>query len=167
MVFTKKSKLTFINMKHLTLFWQQLVTISANTTCRQLVNRFVTTCLQTCNNLCVFTCKFEGIIFVPYSHNLWTTCVRNQGRNLGITAGGGGGGGGVSLFCPTKRAWRKSYPMDILGVINISYFLFPKLLARYNYFFKTAAVVIANYIFPKSSQVVDYFSNNESLFATF
>ena len=33
---------------------QQLGTSSANTTCRQLVNRFVTTCLQTCNNLCVF-----------------------------------------------------------------------------------------------------------------
>ena len=28
---------------------------SANTTCWQLVNRLVTTCLQTCNNLCVFT----------------------------------------------------------------------------------------------------------------
>jgi hypothetical protein len=35
---------------------QQLGTSSANTTCRQLVNRFVTTCLQTCNNWCVFTC---------------------------------------------------------------------------------------------------------------
>jgi hypothetical protein len=35
---------------------QQLETSSANTTCRQLVNRFVTTCFQTCNNLCVFTC---------------------------------------------------------------------------------------------------------------
>jgi hypothetical protein len=35
---------------------QQLGTSSAKTTCRQLVNRFVTTCLQTCNNLCVFTC---------------------------------------------------------------------------------------------------------------
>jgi hypothetical protein len=33
-----------------------LGTSSANTTCRQLVNTFVTTCLQTCNNLCVFTC---------------------------------------------------------------------------------------------------------------
>ena len=30
-------------------------TSSANTTRWQLVNRFVTTCLQTCNNLCVFT----------------------------------------------------------------------------------------------------------------
>ena len=29
-------------------------TSSANTTCWQLVNRLVTTCLQTCNNLCVF-----------------------------------------------------------------------------------------------------------------
>ena len=35
---------------------QQLGTSSAKTTCRQLVNRLVTTCLQTCNNLCVFTC---------------------------------------------------------------------------------------------------------------
>jgi hypothetical protein len=35
---------------------QQLGTSSAKTTCWQLVNRFVTTCLQTCNNLCVFTC---------------------------------------------------------------------------------------------------------------
>jgi hypothetical protein len=35
---------------------QQLGTSSAKTACRQLVNRFVTTCLQTCNNLCVFTC---------------------------------------------------------------------------------------------------------------
>jgi hypothetical protein len=30
---------------------QQLGTSSANTTCRQLVNRFVITCLQTCNSL--------------------------------------------------------------------------------------------------------------------
>jgi hypothetical protein len=37
----------------------------------------------------------------------------------------------------------------------------------FDYFFKTVAVVIANYILPKSSQVVDYFSNSESLFATF
>jgi hypothetical protein len=37
--------------------WEQAVRswVGANTTCRQLVNRFVTTCLQTCNNLCVFT----------------------------------------------------------------------------------------------------------------
>jgi hypothetical protein len=35
---------------------QQLGTNSANTTCRQFLNRFVTTCLQTCNNLCVLTC---------------------------------------------------------------------------------------------------------------
>ena len=34
----------------------QLRTSSANTTCQQLVDRFITTCLQTCNNLCVFTC---------------------------------------------------------------------------------------------------------------
>jgi hypothetical protein len=36
---------------------QQLGTSSANTTCHQLVNRFVTTCLQICSNLCFFyTC---------------------------------------------------------------------------------------------------------------
>ena len=33
---------------------QQLGTSSANPTCRRLVNRFVTTCLQICNKLCVF-----------------------------------------------------------------------------------------------------------------
>jgi hypothetical protein len=38
---------------------QQLGTSSANTICRQLVNRFVTTCLQTCNNLCVLTREAE------------------------------------------------------------------------------------------------------------
>ena len=31
-------------------------TSSANTSCQQLVNRLVTTCLQVCRNLCVFTC---------------------------------------------------------------------------------------------------------------
>jgi hypothetical protein len=36
--------------------YNKLGTSSANTTCRQLVNRLVTTCLQTCYNLCVFTC---------------------------------------------------------------------------------------------------------------
>jgi hypothetical protein len=40
-------------------------------------------------------------------------------------------------------------------------------LFSFDYFFKTVVVVIANYILPKSSQVVDYFSNSESLFATF
>ena len=36
--------------------YNKLGTSSASTTCRQLVNRRVTTCLQTCYNLCVFTC---------------------------------------------------------------------------------------------------------------
>jgi hypothetical protein len=36
--------------------YNKLGTSSANTTCWQLVNRLVTTCLQTCNNLCVFMC---------------------------------------------------------------------------------------------------------------
>ena len=36
-------------------YHNKLGTSSANTTCWQLVNRLVTTCLQTCNNLCVFT----------------------------------------------------------------------------------------------------------------
>ena len=31
-------------------------TSSANTSCQQLVNRLVTTCIQVCSNLCVFTC---------------------------------------------------------------------------------------------------------------
>ena len=35
--------------------YNKLGTSRANTTCWQLVNRLVTTCLQTCNNLCVFT----------------------------------------------------------------------------------------------------------------
>jgi hypothetical protein len=36
---------------------QQLGTSNANTTCRQLAgNRFVTACLQTCDNLYVFMC---------------------------------------------------------------------------------------------------------------
>jgi hypothetical protein len=56
---------------------QLLGTSSANTTCRQLVNRFVTTCLQTCNNLCVLTCvrskRFQFCIEVhfmtPYNKN--------------------------------------------------------------------------------------------------
>jgi hypothetical protein len=50
-------------IKLVTSYWQfvpnllqQLGISSAKTTCWQLVNRFVTTCLQTCNNLCVFTC---------------------------------------------------------------------------------------------------------------
>jgi hypothetical protein len=36
-------------------YYNKLGTSSANTTCWQLVNRFVTTCLQTCYKLCVFT----------------------------------------------------------------------------------------------------------------
>jgi hypothetical protein len=40
---------------------QQLGTSSATTTCRHLVNRFVTTCLQTCNNLYVFTCVIQNL----------------------------------------------------------------------------------------------------------
>ena len=59
---------------------QQLGTSSANTTCRQLVNRFVTTCLQTCNNLCVFTCvaslptSRQQVVFallVPSCQQVW------------------------------------------------------------------------------------------------
>ena len=37
-------------------------TSSANTSCQQLVNRLVTTCLQVCSNLCVFTCVGVSII---------------------------------------------------------------------------------------------------------
>ena len=42
--------------------YNKLGTSSANTTCWQLVNRLVTTCLQTCNNLCVFTRVVRWII---------------------------------------------------------------------------------------------------------
>ncbi len=44
-------------------------TSSANTTCWQLVNRFVTTCLQACNNLCVFTrVGFEPTSMIYQAH---------------------------------------------------------------------------------------------------
>ena len=35
--------------------WNKECEHNVLTTCEQLVNRFVTTCLQTCDNLCVFT----------------------------------------------------------------------------------------------------------------
>ena len=41
--------------KHFNSLLQQLGTSSTNTTYQQLVNRLVTTCLQICDNLCVFT----------------------------------------------------------------------------------------------------------------
>jgi hypothetical protein len=43
----------------------ELGTSSAKTACRKLVNRFVTTCLQTCNNLCIFTCVHEHTFVFP------------------------------------------------------------------------------------------------------
>jgi hypothetical protein len=39
----------------------KLGTSSANTTCWQFVNRFVTTCLQTCYKLFVFTCVRKNL----------------------------------------------------------------------------------------------------------
>ena len=36
-------------------------TSSANTSCEQFVNRLVTTCLQVCSNLCVFTCVVQKL----------------------------------------------------------------------------------------------------------
>ena len=48
--------------------------LGANTTCRQLVNRLVTTCLQTCNNLCVFTCTTPPQVQLQFStQNLGAT----------------------------------------------------------------------------------------------
>jgi hypothetical protein len=47
----------------------QLGTSSANTTCRQLVNRFVTTCLQTGNNLCVFMCVIPHWLYFRMAGN--------------------------------------------------------------------------------------------------
>jgi hypothetical protein len=44
----------------------KLGTSSADTTCRQLVNRRVTACLQTCHNLCVFTCVDLGTIVLHW-----------------------------------------------------------------------------------------------------
>ena len=67
-------------------------TSSANTSCEQLVNRLVTTCLQVCSNLCVFTCVAEvktlrirlitNLIIMPSSlfqvvNSLFQTCYDN------------------------------------------------------------------------------------------
>ena len=48
-------------------------TSSANTSCQQLVNRLVTTCLQVCSNLCVFTC-------VIYTRKNLTTCNKSADK---------------------------------------------------------------------------------------
>jgi hypothetical protein len=50
---------------------------------------------------------------------------------------------------------------------NVANYNFQVASIVFDYFFKTVVVVFANYILPKSSQAVDYFSNSESLFATF
>ena len=66
---------------------QQLGTSSANTTCRQLVNRFVTTCLQTCNNLCVFTCVEQvvnNLVTVLFSCNNPATTLLTTNCSLGV-----------------------------------------------------------------------------------
>ena len=45
---------------------------SANTSCQQLVNRLVTTCLQVCSNLCVFTCVgFRLFLLTGFDNGLW------------------------------------------------------------------------------------------------
>ena len=64
--------------------YNKLGTSSANTTCRQHVNRLVTTCLQTCYKLCVFTSlptSRQQVVFallVPSCQKVWdkllTTC---------------------------------------------------------------------------------------------
>ena len=45
-------------------------TSSANTSCQQLVNRLVTTCLQVCSNLCVFTCVVQTQSTTAYCRRL-------------------------------------------------------------------------------------------------
>ena len=55
-------------------------TSSANTSCEQLVNRLVTTCLQVCSNLCVFTCvhnKSNAIITIAWSEILFKSANQN------------------------------------------------------------------------------------------
>ena len=52
--------------------YNKLGTSSANTTCSQLVNRLVTTCLQTCNNLCVFT-RVGGIFSAQRNFSLFVS----------------------------------------------------------------------------------------------
>jgi hypothetical protein len=61
---------------------QQLGTSSANTTCRQLVNRFVTTCFQTCNNLCVNLCVFTCVACVLL--RVYTSCYKSANKLLQI-----------------------------------------------------------------------------------
>ena len=48
-------------------------TSSANTSCQQLVNRLVTTCLQVCSNLCVFTCvQSKQKYSTPKTRLIWS-----------------------------------------------------------------------------------------------
>ena len=75
--------------------YNKLGTSSANTTCWQFVNRLVTTCLQTCNNLCVFTrvqwrsqpeiwsckCKFF-CVYRPYKEQISKEMNNDNNLNL-------------------------------------------------------------------------------------
>ena len=53
-------------------------TSSANTSCEQLVNRLVTTCLQVCSNLCVFTCVGEWVTDVLTTYDVYRVSVTEQ-----------------------------------------------------------------------------------------
>ena len=90
--------------------------------------------------------------------------------------GGRWGGGGGCIFIYSCSARRISFESDCFYGISTSRVGSSEVVVvRYcselpfssshkflTTFFKTVAVAIANYILPKSSQVVDYFSNSES-----
>ena len=62
-------------------------TSSANTFCQQLVNRLVTTCLQVCSNLCVFTCvgiNMKSKITMTSMKITITTDIKNREWNHDI-----------------------------------------------------------------------------------
>ena len=53
----------------------------ANTACWQLVNRFVTICLQTCNNLCVFTRVYDSACTKNNREKLWNRSDKIKAEN--------------------------------------------------------------------------------------
>jgi hypothetical protein len=65
MLITPSSLLQVVNSLFQTCC-NKLGTSSASTTCWQLVNRCVTTCLQTCYKLCVFTRAVSSLLFSTY-----------------------------------------------------------------------------------------------------
>jgi hypothetical protein len=73
--------------------YNKLGTSSVKTTCWQLVNRLVTTCLQTCYKLCVFTCVGELIVYMwkctscnKPAADLWQCCSNNLSTGCVRTA---------------------------------------------------------------------------------